>query len=193
MDLRSRIIEAAGKVYSEVGYRGATTRRIAAEAGCNELTLFRHFGSKAALIHEAVTCCGPESKLIPLPDVPVDPYVEVRDWAWLHFTQMRLHQGMIRTTIGEIEEHPELVRPSDPYVLAYDQLSGYIRRLQAAGRAHADVDPESAAAVLLNTVLLNGIMRDLMPAVIPDTPEFHVDQFVTVFLRGIGVDIPPRA
>jgi hypothetical protein len=193
MDLRSRIIEAAGKVYSEVGYRGATTRRIAAEAGCNELTLFRHFGSKAALIHEAVTCCGPESKLIPLPDVPVDPYVEVRDWAWLHFTQMRLHQGMIRTTIGEIEEHPELVRPSDPYVLAYDQLSGYIRRLQATGRAHADVDPESASAVLLNTVLLNGIMRDLMPAVIPDTPELHVDQFVTVFLRGIGVDIPPRA
>jgi len=193
MDLRSRIIEAAGKVYSEVGYRGATTRRIAAEAGCNELTLFRHFGSKATLIHEAVTCCGPESKLIPLPDVPVDPYVEVRDWAWLHFTQMRQHQGMIRTTIGEIEEHPELVRPSDPYVLAYDQLSGYIRKLQAAGRAYADVDPESASAVLLNTVLLNGIMRDLMPAVIPDTPEFHVDQFVLVFLRGIGVTVPPRA
>ena len=178
---------------SEVGYRGATTRRIAGEAGCNELTLFRHFGSKAALIHEAVTCCGPESKLIPLPETPVDPYTEVRAWAWLHFTQMREHQAMIRTTIGEIEEHPELVRPSDPYVLAYDQLSGYIRKLQAAGRAHADVDPESASAVLLNTVLLNGIMRDLMPAVIPDTPEFHVDQFVLVFLRGIGVSVPPRA
>jgi AcrR family transcriptional regulator len=192
MDLRSRIIEAAGKVYSEVGYRGATTRRIAAEAGCNELTLFRHFGSKAALIHEAVTCCGPESKLIPLPETPVDPYTEVREWAWLHFTQMRQHQGMIRTTIGEIEEHPELVRPSDPYVLAYDQLSGYIQRLQAAGRAHPDVDPESAAAVLLNTILLNGIMRDLMPEVIPDTPEFHVDQFVTLFLRGIGVTLTPR-
>jgi hypothetical protein len=42
-------------------------------------------------------------------------------------------------------------------------------------------------------VLLNGIMRDLMPTVIPDTPEFHVDQFVLVFLRGIGVTIPPRA
>ncbi len=193
MDLRTRILEAAAKVYAEVGYRGATTRRIAGEAGCNELTLFRHFGSKAALIHDAVACCGPESKLIPLPDTPVDPYAEVKPWALLHFAQMREHQAMIRTTIGELEEHPELVRPSDPYVLAYDQLSGYIRKLQAAGRAHADVDPESASAVLLNTVLLNGIMRDLMPGVIPDTPEFHVDQFVTVFLRGIGVTVPPRA
>src|SRR5689334_1397917 len=100
MDIRTRIIEAAAKVYSEVGYRGATTRRIAAEAGCNELTLFRHFGSKAALIHDAVTCCGPESKLIPLPETPGDPYTEVRNWAWLHFTQMRTHQAMIRTTIG---------------------------------------------------------------------------------------------
>lgn len=193
MDLRSRIIEAAGKVYAEVGYRGATTRRIATEAGCNELTLFRHFGSKATLIHEAVMCCGPESKLFPLPDTPVDPYAEIRDWAGLHFAQIREHQAMIRTTIGEIEEHPELVRPSDPYVLAYDQLGGYIRKLQAAGRAHADVDPESASAVLLNTLLLNGIMRDLMPAVIPNDPESHVDQFVLVFLRGIGVTVPPRA
>lgn len=193
MEIRTRILEAAAKVYSEVGYRGATTRRIAGAAGCNELTLFRHFGSKATLIHEAVACCGPESKLIPLPDTPVDPYTEVRTWALLHFEQMRQHQAMIRTTIGELEEHPELVRPSDPYVLAYDQLAGYIRKLQAAGRAHGDVDPESAAAVLLNTVLLNGIMRDLMPAVVPDTPEFHVDQFVLVFLRGIGVTIPSRA
>ncbi len=193
MDLRTRILEAAAKVYADVGYRGATTRRIAGEAGCNELTLFRHFGSKATLIHDAVACCGPESKLIPLPETPLDPYTEVRTWAWLHFTQMRQHQAMIRTTIGELEEHPELVRPSDPYALAYGQLGDYIRKLQAAGRAHADVDPESASAVLLNTLLLNGIMRDLMPELVPDTPEFHVDQFVLVFLRGIGVTVPPRA
>ena len=193
MDLRTRILEAAAKVYAEVGYRGATTRRIAGEAGCNELTLFRHFGSKAALIHDAVACCGPESKLIPLPDVAVDPFAEVREWAWHHFTQMRQHQGMIRTTIGELEEHPELVRPSDPYALAYGQLGEYIHKLQAGGRAHADVDPMAASAVLLNTLLLNGIMRDLMPELIPDTPEHHVDQFVLVFLRGIGVDIPLRA
>lgn len=193
MDLRTRILEAAAKVYSEVGFRGATTRRIASEAGCNELTLFRHFGAKAALIHEAVACCGPESKLYPLPDVPLDPYTEVRTWAGQHFAAMRQHQAMIRTTIGELDEHPELVRPSDPYVLAYDQLASYIGRLQQAGLAAPDVDPLSASAVLLNTVLLNAIMRDIMPGIIPDNPEMHLDQFVRLLLRGIGVPVPAPA
>ena len=193
MDIRTRILEAATKVYAEVGYRGATTRRIAAEAGCNELTLFRHFGSKESLIHEAVACCGPESKLIPLPEVPVDPWAEIRPWAGLHFAQIRQHQSLIRTTIGELEEHPDLVRPSDPYALAYDQLAAYVARLQADGRADADVDPKSAAAVLLNSILLNAIMRDVMPVLIPEDADLHVDQFVRLFLRGIGVPVPARA
>src|SRR5688572_371833 len=123
MDLRQRILEAAAKVYSEVGYRGATTRRIAAEAGCNELTLFRHFGSKSVLIHDAVCSCGPEATLFPLPEEAVDPYAEVMTWARYHFENLREHQSLIRTTIGEIEEHPELVGPSDPYALAYAQLA----------------------------------------------------------------------
>jgi AcrR family transcriptional regulator len=50
---RERILDAAARVYSKHGFRGATTRLIAAEAGVNEVTLFRTFGSKGALL-EAV-------------------------------------------------------------------------------------------------------------------------------------------
>lgn len=190
MDFRQRILEAAAKVYAEVGYRGATTRRIASAAGCNELTLFRHFGSKAALIHDAVACCGPESKLFPLPEIPVDPYAEVLGWAKLHFDNIRTHASLIRTTIGEIEEHPELVRPSDPYALAYEQLATYVARLQADGQAASDLDPLCAAASLLNTMLLNGLMRDVLPTLISNPPEHDLDQFVRHFLRGIGAKLP---
>jgi AcrR family transcriptional regulator len=193
MDFKQRILEAAAKVYAEVGYRGATTRRIAAEAGCNELTLFRNFGSKATLIHEAVNCCGPELKLVPLPEVPVDPATEVRAWAAQHFENIRTHAGMIRTTLAEIEEHPELVRPSDPYAMAYEQLAAYVARLQASGRAEPTLDPMAAAAMLLNALLLNGILRDVMPHVILNSPEHDLDNFVRVFLRGIGAPVPVQA
>lgn len=193
MDFKQRILEAAAKVYAEVGYRGATTRRIAAMAGCNELTLFRHFGSKATLIHEAVACCGPESKLFPLPDVAVDPHAEISTWAKMHFDNIRTHAAMIRTTIGEIEEHPELVRPSDPYALAYEQLAAYVARLQAAGGADRSIDTMAASALLLNTLLLNGIMRDVMPALITNPPEVDLDNFVRLFLRGIGAQVPVQA
>jgi|SRR5688572_13280454 hypothetical protein len=190
MDLRQRILEAAAKVYAEVGYRGATTRRIAAEAGCNELTLFRHFGSKSTLIHEAVCSCGPDATPYPLPENPVDPYAEVMAWGKLHFDNMREHQSLIRTTIGEIEEHPELVSPSDPYCLAYEQLATYIARLQAAGNAEPGLDPLCAAATFLNTIMMNAIMRDVMPKMITHPPEHDLDQFVRHLLRGIGAAAP---
>ena len=75
--IRQQIIDAAVRVYSDVGFRGATTRRIADEAGVNEVTLFRTFGSKAALIAEAVQCHAQAHARTPLPDVPVDPEAEL--------------------------------------------------------------------------------------------------------------------
>ena len=57
-DNRLRILQAAAHVYAQHGYRGATTRRIAEEAGVNEITVFRHFGNKSALLASAVQECG---------------------------------------------------------------------------------------------------------------------------------------
>jgi hypothetical protein len=50
-----------------------------------------------------------------------------------------------------------------------------------------------AAAMLLNTILMNAIMRDIMPGLIPDEPELQLDQFVRNFLRGIGAPLPAHA
>jgi AcrR family transcriptional regulator len=38
-----KIIDTALKVFSKEGYRNATTKAIAAEAGVNEATIFRKF------------------------------------------------------------------------------------------------------------------------------------------------------
>lgn len=46
---RDRILQAAAQVFAEKGYARATTRVLAAAAGVNEVTLFRHFGSKQGL------------------------------------------------------------------------------------------------------------------------------------------------
>ena len=73
MDIRWKLLDAAARVYAETGYRGATTRRIAQVAGVNEVTLFRHFGSKDALIREALTHAEPGVDGARLPDDPIDP------------------------------------------------------------------------------------------------------------------------
>ena len=55
-ETRQRILRAASQVFAEKGYARATTRALAAAAGINEVTLFRHFGNKqnlfAAVIDE---------------------------------------------------------------------------------------------------------------------------------------------
>lgn len=49
-DTRQRLITAATQLFGQVGYSRATTRAIAAAARVNEVTLFRHFGSKKSLL-----------------------------------------------------------------------------------------------------------------------------------------------
>ena len=48
-----RILEATISVLARDGYAGATTRKIADEAGVNEVTLFRKFKNKENLVSEA--------------------------------------------------------------------------------------------------------------------------------------------
>jgi AcrR family transcriptional regulator len=48
-----KIMDATIKVLAQEGYHGATTRKIAEEAGVNEVTIFRRFKNKENLIKEA--------------------------------------------------------------------------------------------------------------------------------------------
>ncbi len=48
-DRRSQLIAAALRVFADHGFSGATTRRIASEAGVTEAVIFQHFADKDAL------------------------------------------------------------------------------------------------------------------------------------------------
>jgi AcrR family transcriptional regulator len=53
-ETRQRIIAAAMRLFGRQGYSQTTTRQIAADAGVNEVTLFRHFGSKKGLLEVCI-------------------------------------------------------------------------------------------------------------------------------------------
>lgn len=52
-DTGDKILRSAIDLMAERGYHGATTKEIAARADVNEVTLFRHFGSKQNLLAAA--------------------------------------------------------------------------------------------------------------------------------------------
>jgi AcrR family transcriptional regulator len=142
---RSRILEAAARVYAAHGFRGATTRRIAHEAGVNEVTLFRTFGSKAALLDEALRWRAASGVVAPhaLPDVPVDPERELSAWAAAHLAELRAERALIRKAMGEMEAHPEI----GPCVAqGWSSAGDELRRYMAALGEYDFVDWEAFGA-----------------------------------------------
>ena len=195
---REKLLEAAVRVYGEYGFRGATTRRIAQEAGVNEVTLFRIFGSKAALIAEALRATTSTSRRgngrVPtLPDVPADPERELSAWCTAQLAHLRASRSMIRKTMSEIEEHPELgdCASSGPECAAR-ALRSYIGGLRRRGLIDADVDVGAASMMLLGALFSDAMGRDLMPHMYPHSPEAAARSYARLLLKAIGAKVGAR-
>ena len=49
-ELRRRLLDAAGRLFSQSGYRNISIRTIAQAAGCSQMAMYRHFPDKESLI-----------------------------------------------------------------------------------------------------------------------------------------------
>jgi AcrR family transcriptional regulator len=145
------------------GYEGATTRAVAAAAGVNEVTLFRHFGDKETLARAAFTRLEPGARLANY-DVRFDASSPTQAeeglraclrtlYDMLAEFQMLFHPGLreIWRQAGMQKSSSEVPRA----VLAIVQ-----RALdQAAPALRSDVDRDTAAFNLLGVVLLTVLWR----------------------------------
>jgi AcrR family transcriptional regulator len=191
LNAHDRILGAAVRVFEEHGIRGATTRRIADAAEVNEVTLFRHFGTKENLLKKAlewaVTCAGGH-EFPHLPNEPVDPATELVDWARAQLHLIHGHRMLIRTSMAEFEENPDVTTCGTqmPVRLA-SELGAYIVKLQKRGMAQADYDAAAATALLMGALFSDAMSRDITPTRFPYTLDEAADRYVTLFVRAIGV------
>ena len=184
---REKILEAATRVYSLHGFRGATTRLIANEAGVNEVTLFRIFGSKAALLDEIAQRMALENRGATLPAKPVDPQREVTAWAAGQLDHMWQRCNMIRQTLSEMEDRPDLGKcVAHGPTIAARHLRTYIEALQKAGLADRDIDPLVPSAMLLGSLFADSMGRDFMPEIYPERDR-AAELYTQSFLRSIGI------
>jgi AcrR family transcriptional regulator len=188
MERRTELLRAAARVYAKHGYRGSTTRRIADEAGVNEVTIFRQFGSKDALMHEAIATCGGNSEAPELPLVPGDPVTELSEWSAAIMQQLRQTRELIRRCMSERDEHPAIASASSSTApRASLHLRAYLQRLQDAGIVEADVDVKAASAMLMGALFSDAMGRDWMSDVFPATPKDAAGLYTRMMLRAAGV------
>ena len=188
MEPRTKLLSAAVRVYAKYGYRGSTTRRIADEAGVNEVTIFRQFGCKDALIHEAIATCGGNEPIASLPTIPIDPLTELTAWSEAFIQHLRSMRSMIRRCMSEREEHPELSRSSNVGPIhASNELSGYLSRLRDHGFIDIAFDSQAAAAMLIGALFADAMGRDVMSGIFPEAPA---DGYSRLLLRAVGCREP---
>jgi AcrR family transcriptional regulator len=194
MDIRERILQAAARVYAQHGFRGATTRLIAIEAGVNEVSLFRTFGSKAALFEAMMQEHAAASPLPALPEHPGDPKAEITVWCAALLGHMREWRSIIRKSFGELEERPAAatVMCEGPNCAAA-ALDSYVARLQALGLADDSADVSTAISMLISSLFGDAICRDVIPHAFPEPAEDAPAKYVSVFLRMVGALNPDEA
>jgi AcrR family transcriptional regulator len=187
---RTRLIEAATKVFVTAGLTGATTREIARVAEVNEVTLFRHFQNKeqllAAVITEAIALQS--QALAHDDDWTQNLYVDLKNYARLCNQMMEEHENLIRTFIGEAKRHPQAAR-----LILYEtdkslreQLVVYLQKSQDRGAVSSDIDLKASVDSFMG-MLLHGILRfSDIPTTLDYSRECYIETCVNLFVRGIS-------
>jgi AcrR family transcriptional regulator len=194
MDVRGALLDAAAKVFAELGMRGATTKRIAQEAGVNEVTLFRHFKSKDDLLQAALEAYARRSQARTLPDHPVDPREELIEWCRAHYRDLYKHRSLIRKTMGEHEEHPaHCATGMQVSVRVAEELKSYLIRLKDAELAAGSWDALAATNMLIGAIFSDAMGRDTMPERYAYRMRDAVELYVDLLLAAIGAKPAPRS
>lgn len=185
-----RILAATCQVYAVAGFRGTTTRRIAQVAGVNEITLFRQFGTKEALVKAALSQVQRRTDAIGLGE-PEDPQGELYAWAISTYWHWYAGRHLISKVLGDLAEHPELApdiceEPSCNHAM----LSRYLERMRQLGLASGEFHADAAAGMLLGSVFTHSIWRDHFEKPGLPPPEEVVRQYVQLLLASVGYRQP---
>ena len=183
-----RIIQAAARVFSQQGFAGATTRAIAAEAGVNEVTLFRHFGSKKNLMLAVIN----QRSVIPdvrtaLAGQLTGDYRQDLLRIGTHFLALTAERrNEILMTLFEAQRLPEIRDIIAQVPLQRQKALGQYLCQQIERGVVRDMDPDLAAQAFLGLFFAYATSYLMLAG--PDGAEIPLERvaalFVDIFVEG---------
>jgi AcrR family transcriptional regulator len=182
-ETRTKILAAARELFERNGTRGTTTREVAEKAGVNEATLFRHFGSKRALLDAMrEQACGIQQFRSVLAALPAEEFAaDLRTIAYYVTEHMFAKRAMMCVSLAEdaagTDDGPEWRGPEQIKA----DLAAYFTARADAGQFRTD--PAFAAQFFLGTLFSYVVGRKLWGSTVPDRAT--LDGIVDVFLNGV--------
>lgn len=188
---RQRLIHTALELFASQGVTATTTKQIAEAAEVNEVTLFRHFGSKhgllLAVIEEAAVFTQLGQTLVHQANQTGNIYQALKDYATACLQALDRVPEVVRSVVGEAGQFPAENRAAlgRGFTQANHYVAEYFQTVIDRGQLHSYLTAEKLAS------LLNGML--LGYAVIEFTSEFHelwqdredfLENLVTLFLHG---------
>jgi AcrR family transcriptional regulator len=189
---RQLLLTAAARVFARDGLEGATTRAISREAGVNEVTLFRNFGTKEHLLEAVVGSKfgrTATSAAAPASASKRDHTLahDLKAFAVRYESLLVDNLPLVRAMIGEIHRHA---------VCQHEALKGIflpmrtalVRRISQAcktGEIRTGLNPSVAADLFAGTIFSAVMRRASLRKVQDYSAAEYRQSCVDVFLRGV--------
>jgi AcrR family transcriptional regulator len=186
-ETRQRILQAAAQVFAEKGYARATTRALARAAGINEVTLFRHFGSKENLFAAIIDEYAASALTASLAGKLTGDYEEDLLTMGHHLLEAVFERGdAVRMMLCEAAHFPEVGRAlaQNPRQLR-QALAAYLEGKVADGQVrplHAELAAQAFWGMFFAYAISLGLLAE--PVAPPVSNDELIAQFVDIFVNG---------
>jgi len=188
---RASIVLSAIHLFAEKGFRGATTRELAAAAGVTEPVLYRHFRTKRDLYTAIIegSAAGTLSQSSGLAAIAKrgDDREFFTAIAAMVLDRYQGNPELVRLLLYSCLERHELCDLFlDRVFLSYYKVTvAYIRR-HIRNRRFRKIDPETATRGFIGMIAYHGLLALLFPGRFGRLKrKLVLDQMVGVFLDGI--------
>jgi AcrR family transcriptional regulator len=188
---KTRLIEAALDLFAEKGVTETTTKAVAERAGVNEVTLFRHFGSKhgllLAVMEDSAVFARLGKVLVEQADSEAGMSEALKDYARASLQSLEKVPQLVHSLLGEADRYPLENRLALGEGLAQTNrcVAKHLSRLIKQEGLETNLPPAKLAS-LLNGLLLGyfSIASTSQENALWSNKEDFLESLVVLFLKG---------
>lgn len=190
-DIRSRILQAALRLFAAKGYEGTTTKDLAGKANVAEGTLFRYFPNKKAILIEVATRGWVDILTDLLTELSeMGSYKAVAQVMRRRVLRMRENSDLLRVCFIEAQFHPELKERIQSEVIAKmtDVAEAFFQTAIDRG-VYRPMNPKIVAQVFLGMFAIAGFSSEtiLDSNASPLALQEMAEGIAEIFLNGVLV------